>query len=122
MTSEMYHLVLQYLSALYPAANLCLLNHPIPASRSVPLPNTVWFFDYIVLWGHWYSSSSQTANRANSMVQPFVSDRGDTCIGKLIDIIHIEVAEDHKYVLGRFCWLRPFSELDVDPLQTIWGP
>jgi hypothetical protein len=122
MTSEMYHLVLRYLSALYPAANLRSLNHPSPAPGSVPLPNAAWFFDYVVLQGRRYSSSSRTTNRANSMVQAFVSDRGDTCVGELINIIHIEVNEDHKYVLGHFRWLHPFSELGIDPAQTIWGP
>ena len=56
------------------------------------------------------------------MVQAFVSDRGDTCVGELIDIMHIEVDKTHKYVLSHFHWLRPFDELGINPADTLWGP
>ncbi|KAJ3536169.1 hypothetical protein NMY22_g6153 [Coprinellus aureogranulatus] len=46
----------------------------------------------------------------------------DSSPGIIANTTYCLVNDQHKYALGHFRWLRPFSELGIDPASTIWGP
>lgn len=90
---------------------------PQPAAGSIPLTNHSLFFDYTVVNGLRYSASRRAVTSASSLVQCVVNANGDTSVGELTDIIHINQAPHGIFSFARVRWFRP---LRLDLTDTVW--
>ncbi|KAJ3527252.1 hypothetical protein NMY22_g9860 [Coprinellus aureogranulatus] len=106
---------------LYPDITFRSLNHPSPPLGLQGTPEDALFFDYAIVQGRRYMASNRAPSKSSSFVEVFVLERGEACAGELLDIMHVQVDEDHKYVLGHFRWLRPLRETRLDTSTTPWG-
>ena len=90
---------------------------PNPPPESVPLLKKVFFFDYAIVNQWRYHAANRSRDLKNSLVEVFVSERGDTWVGELLDLIHINQGANLTFTLGHFRWFRP---LRMDLRQTVW--
>jgi len=118
LDSNLYGTLLKHLSMLFPQLCLCSLIEQNPAPDTTPLLNKAIFFDYAVVHQHRYYASNCARNSTGSLVEVIVSELGDTWVGELTDLIHINQGPDHTFTLGHFCWFHP---LGMDLSDTIWS-
>jgi hypothetical protein len=82
--------MVQYLRLLYPQLQLRSYIAENPQPGSVPLSNTAFFFDYVIVNQRRYHARNRTSSATNSFVEIAVDDNGSTWAGELMDIIHIK--------------------------------
>lgn len=121
LPSGFYVELLQYLSFCLPDLKLHSNIHPNPPFDSIPLNRLAYFFDYAVIGGRRFNASGRGSpeSRGNSMVQVKTSERGDTWIGELLDVVHLDQDPGLRLTLGHFRWMVP---LDVDLSGSVWAP
>ena len=111
-------MLLRHLSMLFPQICLRSLIEQNPAPDTTPLLNKAIFFDYAVVHQHRSYASNRARNSTGSLVEVIVSELGDTWVGELTDLIHINQGPDHTFTLRHFHWFCP---LGMDLSDTIWS-
>lgn len=106
MALDHYEKVLLYLRCVH---NLNLRPH-IAFGHELPLLDTAFYFDYIIVSQRRYYASNRTNNTANSIVVVQSPASSEVRIGELTDILILkQVHLGGIYHLGHVRWLIPAS-------------